>query len=156
MRCGGRRDVVKGRNCSSDATNHVANDTNGSHDIFLRDIVLDTTERISTGPGGAQANDWSYEPTISLDGSAIVFYSSATNLVANDTNGLSDAFVRTRVAGVTTRVSVDSAGQQGNASIHWRPDLSSDGQYVAFTSYATNLVPSDTNNKRDVFVRRLW
>ncbi|MBI5285723.1 MAG: thrombospondin type 3 repeat-containing protein, partial [Chloroflexi bacterium] len=82
----------------------------------------------------------------------VAFYSWATNLVPGDTNGADDVFVRDRVTGATERVSADSAGTQGNG-FSYSPSISGDGRYVAFYSWATNLVPGDTNGADDVFVR---
>jgi Tol biopolymer transport system component len=72
----------------------------------VRDRKVQVTRRISVGPGGQQANDFSQSPAISADGRFVVFVSSASNLVAEDTNGTWDVFVRDRVAQVTRRVSV--------------------------------------------------
>jgi hypothetical protein len=85
----------------------------------------------------------------------VAFESSATDLVPADTNGLSDVFVRDRQSGTTERVSVDSSGSQGNGSSYNPsvPGISADGRYVAFVSYASNLVNGDTNGHSDVFVR---
>ena len=77
---------------------------------------------------------------------------AATNLVAGDTNGVRDVFVHDRQTGATTRVSVNSSENQGNAE-SLAPSLSADGRYVAFASSASNLVTGDTNATSDVFVR---
>src|SRR5262249_47263712 len=77
-----------------DATNLVTGDTNGVRDVFLRDLVLGTTTRVSVSASGAQATALSSGPTISADGRFVVFYSDASNLVAGDTNGVEDCFVR--------------------------------------------------------------
>ena len=135
------------------ASNLVAGDTNGVSDIFLRDRQLGTLERVSVSSGGGQGNSHSYEPAISGDGRFVTFQSGATNLVTGDTNGQPDVFVRDRQLGTTERVSVDSGGGQGNHQ-SFAPAISTDGRYVAFTSFATNLVPSDGNSVvSDVFVR---
>lgn len=108
-------------------------------------------ERVSVGPAGVQANGSSSTPIISGDGRYVVFSSSATNLVASDTNGFDDIFIYDRQTDTTTRVSVDSDGVQANAASS-SPRVSSDGRYVVFVSSATNLVTGDTNNADDVFV----
>jgi Tol biopolymer transport system component len=136
------------------ADNLVISDTNGVEDIFLRDRLAGTTVRINLGPGGEQANQWSSDPTISADGHYIAYHSLASNLVISDTNNALDGFVYDRQTGVTTRVSVSSAGAQGDGDSDF-PLLSADGQRVAFRSVATNLVVSDTNNALDWFVRDL-
>jgi Tol biopolymer transport system component len=82
----------------------------------------------------------------------VAFASKASNLVPGDTNGVSDIFVRDRVAGVTRRISVGAAGVQGNRA-SFGPAISADGRYVAFESDARNLVAGDTNASTDVFVR---
>jgi Tol biopolymer transport system component len=136
----------------SAASNLVANDTNGYYDVFVRDRVSGTTERVSVATGGAQADSVSYgfSPSISADGRFVAFNSLAANLVANDTNEVTDVFVRDRTAGTTERVSVSTDGAEGADS--YQPAISADGRFVAFTSYARNFSPGDLNGRRDVFV----
>jgi Tol biopolymer transport system component len=136
----------------SSASNLVAGDTNDSPDVFVRDRVAQVTRRVSVGPGGQQANDFSQSPAISAGGRFVTFTSLASNLVPGDTNGHKDVFVRDRVAQLTRRVSVGPGGQQAN-NISRAPAISADGRFVAFTSFASNLVPGDTNGTSDVFVR---
>jgi hypothetical protein len=134
------------------ASNLVAGDTNGSSDVFVRDLQLQTTERVSVDSGGTQGNGYSHLPSISADGRFVAYESNAPNLVAGDTNGAGDVFVRDRQGGTTERVSVDSGGGQGDGASN-RPDISADGRFVAFESEATNLVAGDTNGWIDCFVR---
>ena len=141
----------------SAATNLVPGDTNGQADVFVHDRPSGTTERVSVNSDGAEGDGSSERPTLSADGRYVAFSSSATNLVPGDTNGQSDVFVHDRQTRLTERVSVDSAGIQGNAASFVGPNdhgapLSADGRFVAFTSAATNLVPGDTNGQSDVFV----
>ena len=92
--------------CSSDlfrsgAANLVPDDTNAAEDVFVHDRFTGQTERVSVDSAGAQANQRSLQdglrgPTESADGRYTAFSSSATNLVANDTNGSIDIFVRDR------------------------------------------------------------
>lgn len=92
---------------------------------------------------------------VSADGSVVAFASGSSDLVAGDNNGVSDIFVRDRHTGQTTRVSVASDGTEANDnSTGWTPGpaLSADGRFVAFSSFASNLVPGDTNGVQDVFV----
>jgi Tol biopolymer transport system component len=128
---------------SSYASNLVAGDTNNASDVFVRDRKAQVTRRVSVGPGGQQANGRSIFAGISADGRFVAFQSGASNLVAGDTNGNGDVFVRDRVAQVTRRVG--PAGRSAAISAH--------GRFVAFASYASNLVPGDTNGSFDVFVR---
>jgi Tol biopolymer transport system component len=134
------------------ATNLVIGDTNGAGDLFLRDRLMGTTERVSLDSSGAQGNALSTHPSIADAGRLVVLASNASNLVAGDTNGELDIFIRDRVSGATELVSVSTAGVQGN-SISEFSSISADGRYVAFSSSATNLAPLDTNLRVDVFVR---
>jgi len=135
----------------SNAYNLVSGDTNGLMDVFVRDLTAGTTTRVSVSSAGAQANDYNSDPSISGDGRYVAFRSGASNLASNDNNGATDIFVRDRTAGITTRVSVSSAGAQANGD-SLLTSISGDGCYVAFVSGATNLVADDTNFVRDVFV----
>ena len=111
-----------------------------------------TTERVSVSSDGAQGNKDSFgSPAISSSGRFVAFKSDATNLVPGDTNRYEDVFVHDRKTGNTRRVSVTSGGAQGNGS-SFEPVISAGGRFVAFGSFATNLVPGDTNDYEDVFV----
>ena len=113
---------------------------------FARDI-----ERVSVASDGRQANGDSEAPSISSNGRIVAFISDATNLVSGDTNGAQDVFVHDLDTGTTERVSVATAGTQGNDDC-FSLSLSADGRFVAFGSYASNLVANDTNTVIDVFV----
>jgi cold shock CspA family protein len=136
---------------SSGASNLVAGDTNGTGDIFVHDRSTGLTERVSVDSTGAEGNNDSSYPAISA-GQIVAFTSWASNLVAGDTNGSSDIFVHNRSTGLTERVSVDSAGAEGNSDSQQDSAISADGQVVAFMSAASNLVAGDTNGRNDVFV----
>lgn len=140
---------------SSTANNLVAGDSNGVRDMFVHDVATGGTRRVSVSNTGAQANGPSLccAPAISGDGRYVAFTSTASNLVAGDTNGVADVFVRDVLMGQTRRVDVSSTGAQANAGPLSDPAISSDGRYVAFISLASNLVAGDTNGERDVFVR---
>lgn len=140
----------------SDATNLVADDTKTYTDIFLHDRITDKTTRISVSSKGTQANNSSYGATISGDGRYIAYASDARNLVTKDTNGKADVFIYDRENATTQRISVDETGVEANNASH-EPALSLDGQWLAFVSWATNLVPddNDTNQVEDVFLRNL-
>ena len=137
---------------SCSASNLVRGDTNGVSDIFVRDRQAATTQRVNLGPGGAQANAASFLNAISPDGRYVIFTSTASNLVAGDTNGVADVFLRDRRTGVTERVSLRNGGGQGNGASR-RGYVSGDGRYVVFTSTASNLVAGDTNRVADVYLR---
>lgn len=149
----------------------VPNDTNAVADVFVRDLVLGTTERVSLAAAGVEGDQHSGMATyqvcapgstcwtahvasgvaISADGRFVAFASMASNLVANDTNGLQDVFVHDRASGACELVSVAATGAANSTS--WFPSLSADASRVAFESFATNLVALDTNVRADVFVR---
>jgi Tol biopolymer transport system component len=139
---------------SSAASNLAPGDTNGLVDVFLRDRLNGTTVRISVDSTGAEANQQSLLSAVSADGRFVAFDSTATNLVAGDTNGVRDIFLRDVLNGTTVRVSVDAGGAQGNLDSA-NPCISADGRFVAFDSAASNLVPGDTNAVRDAFMRDL-
>jgi len=136
---------------SSVADNLVLGDHNGEEDIFVHDLQSGHTTRTSVDSGGREANRRNQEPRLSADGRYVAFGSDAFNLVPGDINGQRDIFVHDRRSGLTILASVDSAGTQGN-NLSFFPALSADGRILAFTSHATNLVPSDTNYYSDVFV----
>lgn len=137
----------------SNATNLVTGDNNHTADIFLKDRQTGVTSLISIASSGAQADGYSYWPTISANGRFIVFTSAATNLVADDTNTLEDIFLRDRLTGITERISVAANGTQANANSGPGAAVSADGRYVVFSSDATNLVEDDTNEAGDIFLR---
>ncbi len=142
---------------ASEANNLVPDDTNrtddlySGNDIFVHDRSTGDTTRVSVDSSGRQANDSSYRPIISADGNLVVFGSSASNLVPDDTNESSDAFIHDRISGLTTRISVDSRGSQGSAD-SYATSVSADGRFVSIISDASNLIPGDTNESSDVLI----
>jgi Tol biopolymer transport system component len=135
---------------ASIADDLVPNDTNGHSDIFLFDRVAGTLERVSVATDGSEANYESYMPSLSADGRYVAFGSVATNL-GGGSKIIGEIFVRDRVAGTTTCVSVDASGAPANRYSEG-PSISGDGNRITFGSYATNLDPADTNGAYDVFV----
>lgn len=136
---------------SSNASNLVPGDTNHTADVFVRDHRRGRLLRISLSSAGVQANGRSEQPSMSASGRYVAFTSAATNLVAGDTNASLDVFIRDRLANTTRRVSVATGGAQANGSSS-NPQISADGQFVVYTSDATNLVPGDTNGVQDAFI----
>jgi Tol biopolymer transport system component len=138
---------------SSTAANLVPGDTNGADDVFVRDVVAGTTTRVSISSNGLQGNAGSGAGfaggvggvVISQDGRTVAFHSAATNLVALDTNGMIDVFVRDLTKNKTMRVHLSSRGEQANGYSIGPIDISSTGRFIAFTSSASNLVTGDTN-----------
>jgi len=140
--------------------NLVPNDSNCRDDVFVRDLTLPSSELISVRvpalatqtPVGDSALS---SVSASCDGRYVAFTSEATNLVANDTNGQRDVFVRDQLNSSNILVSVAANGVCSGDGASTDPSMSGDGRYVAFTSFADNLVPGDTNGVSDVFVRDL-
>jgi len=138
---------------SSDASNIVTADTNGARDVFLYNRITEATSRVSMANGSTTlaGNNTSDQPFISGNDRYIAFRSAANNLVAGDGNNATDIFVRDRQTNATYRVSVDSAGVEGDGD-SYAPTLSETGRFVAFGSVATNLDAADGDTIRDVFV----
>ena len=112
---------------------------------------LGKTERVSVSSTGEEGDSGSNLPSLSADGRYVAFQSAAQNLVEGDDNSRFDVFVHDRLTGKTERVSVSSSGEQSNHA-SFQPAISGDGRFVAFLSFASNLVPKDTNGEWDVFV----
>jgi hypothetical protein len=163
---------------SSEASNLVAGDTNGVADVFLRDTCIGasgscmpSTERISVGSAGQQADGASSDPQVGppmvawggydMHGRLVAFVSVATNLVAGDTNGFADVFERDTCRGTpgcaptTVRVSVTSTGGQIAGASGSPGFLRWDGETIPFVTAANGVVPQDTNGLMDVYVRHL-
>ena len=143
--------------CSS-ASTLVAGDGNGTVDVFVRDRKENTTTRVSVSSTGVEGDlssgDYGRQMDISGNGRYVVFKSSATTLVDDDTNGASDIFLHDLVTGSTVLVSRNLSGAPA-AEGSYHPSISTDGRYVVFNSSSSDLVASDTNSRGDVFVRDL-
>ena len=129
---------------SSVASNLFSGDNNNAYDVFLRDLQQETTELISVNSSNGVANGSSVASAVSDDGRYVVFQSTATDLVPGDSNNAVDIFLRDRTQGTTSRLSVSISGLEGDGS-SFNAQISCDGRYVAFASYANNLVADDTN-----------
>jgi hypothetical protein len=139
----------------SEASNLVADDTNGHADVFLKDMTSGAIERVSTSSTGGEAHGDSEYGSLSADGRYVVFSSVASDLVTSDANGLEDVFLKDRTGGAVKIVSTNAAGSvQGNADAD-TPTITGDGTCVLFCSAADNLVSGDTNGRCDVFCRNL-
>ncbi|WP_304608569.1 S-layer family protein [Inquilinus sp. Marseille-Q2685] len=137
----------------STASNLTVNDSNGVvTDVFVRDIAAGTTTLVSVSTGGGSGDGASSGASISGNGRYVVFQSDAANLVAGDTNGATDIFVRDLQTNTTTRVSTAGDGSQAN-ELSGQAVISADGRYVVFFSLASNLVQGDTNGLRDIFLK---
>ena len=136
---------------TSSASNLAANDTNGLHDIFLRDRLNQYTALISVAADGSSANGISLMSAVNDTGGYVAFESLASNLVSNDTNGLADIFLRDRFNQTTELVSVAADGTSANGSSSLG-SISDDGQYISYISDADNIVAGDINGATDIFV----
>jgi len=140
---------------ASSSSDLVLNDANGQmSDMFVRDRLLGTTELVSLSTSGEQGDGDSGWGAISADARYVAFLSRATNLVAGSPYGTSEVYLRDRATGTTTLVSVSSSGEAANGDC-WDVAISADGRIVSFSSVAANLVPGDTNDVNDVFVRNV-
>ncbi len=132
----------------------VPADQNGTLDVYVQDVRGGDAELISVRPGGRPGFGRSGAPSISADGRYVAFESDTATLTPDDDIGITDVFVRDRVAETTTLISVTPKGRSGNRESS-RPDINSDGTQVAFQSFANDLTKGDGNALYDVYVRDL-
>jgi Tol biopolymer transport system component len=132
----------------------VAPDLNAAADVFVRDRVVSSTQRASAAWSGVRQTGDSGAAAISRDGETVVFASHSRVLVADDSNGRSDVFLRRRADGALQRVSVAADGSAGNGD-SFAPAHAEDSGEVFFLSAASNLIGNDSNGKVDVFAKRL-
>jgi Bacterial Ig domain len=137
---------------SSSAFELVPDDVNGVSDVFVRDIAASSTSRVSISSAGNAGDGGSSQPELSGDGRFIVFWSTASNLVAGDNNGHRDVFFHDRSDGATTRISISSTGAEGDDESH-SPSVSDDGRFISFLSIATNFGSPPTTGSSHAYVR---
>lgn len=142
---------------SSTASNLVPGGVWNRTNVYVCDIPTRLQTKVSVNPAGREGDGASYSPRISRDGRLVAFVSVATDLVAGDTNGTKDVFVRDLVTRVTERVSLSWQGQELPRGGDW-PSISGDGRYVAFESRDDSVVPGGNPRRSwtDVFVRDRW
>ncbi|MBX3037583.1 MAG: PD40 domain-containing protein [Anaerolineales bacterium] len=134
----------------SSANNLVSGDTNNYSDVFLRDLLTNTTTRVSVSSSGVQGNGFSDSPAISGNGQYIVFASDATNLIGGDVNFRTDIFLHNTQNSSTIRVSLGLGVESNHNSFN--PIISDNGRLVFFESWGNNIVSGDNNNRPDVFM----
>lgn len=130
----------------SEASNLIADDTNVTFDIFQYDLTTHTTQRVSQST--TQTDKGSYHASIAAEGKIVVFESDATNLVENDSNGVTDIFIKDMNSGQIQRIT-RATGEPANSAAYY-PTISATGRYVAFTTAATNLVDGNANALFDI------
>lgn len=135
---------------SSYASNLAGDDWNKTADIFFYDLWRRKITLTSRSKAGVVGNGLSDGAAISADSRFIVFYSYANNLVDGDTNGKADIFLQNRITGDIEIISRSPEGGLGNND-SYNPIISSDGRYVVYASWASNLVSGDTNLRTDIF-----
>ena len=138
----------------SQADNLVSRDNNGNADVFVRDRLLGTTERVTINSAGEEADIGGEGPAVSADGRFVAFRSQAQNLVpgGNPFLFVDQVYVHDRETGTTEIISVNDAGEPGN-SLSVQPEISADGRFVVFNSFAENLVPGAPSSGLQVYLR---
>lgn len=137
----------------SEADNLVENDLNGQPDVFVHNCTTGATERVSIGVGGEESNDIAIPPSITRDGTRVAFGSFGSNLASVATNGRSQIYVRDLETGQTILISVNDKGEaQNGSSPDLPPSICPDGDFVTFSSVATNLGANDNNGVQDIFI----
>ncbi len=137
----------------SDASNLTANDTNGTFDVFVKDLTTGAVTLVSGSSTGAVGNSNSEitDAAWSPDGTKVLFYSAASNLVAGDDNGSYDVFLKDLTTGDLSIVSRNSEGELSNGG-NYAGRFSPDGTKVAFGSTAWNLVEGDPDPNGGPFI----
>ena len=130
----------------------VAEDTNGEDDVYRYDRQTDTWTCATLTSMGVAADSFSFRMDLSPNGGYVAVASYATNMVPGDTNGKADIFLCGVDTGTVELVSVDADGELADGH-SYTPVISNGGQYVAFVTSATDLVPGDTNGVYDVMLR---
>ncbi len=140
---------------ASYATNLTPDDENGSWDVFVRDRLLGTTERVSVSTDGEHGNNLSRHPTISNDGRFIAWHSTTTNLVPGDDNEVRDILMRDMWLNETIRLSKSSTGVETDER-SYDANLTTNGRFLTYDSLASNLVEGDSMGIRHVYVYDRW
>lgn len=139
----------------SQASDLVPGDTNSRQDVFVRDLQLGVTTRVSTGPAGEQGDNHSFYPKISKDGTKVAFLTYSTTFAADDTSDRADIYIKTIDGGAIERVNVKPDGGESSVEVALNDymGLSADGRYVAFASRAGDLVSAPVQTGDCIYVR---
>lgn len=135
----------------SNATNLVPGDSNGVKDVFVRDLDISLTTRVSVDFGNFQVSEESSNPCLSEDGTFVAFETSSA-LVLSDTNGSADVYVWNLTLQVLSRASVGAAGEEADGFSVF-PDISADGNLVVFSSRSTTFGP--TTQQTRIYLKNL-
>jgi hypothetical protein len=139
----------------SDADGLVPSDTNGLRDIYVHNMLTRSNTLVSVSLNGTTSGSGSsFSPAMDASGRYVIFASNATNLVANDTNGVTDIFIRDLQSNTTKLVSMDVTGEGEANGISSLPSISVDGRYALFASMGNNLVTNQVRINTNVFYRR--
>jgi Tol biopolymer transport system component len=136
------------------ASNLDPSDTDILQDVYVKDLVSGSLTLASSSSDGTKADNHSFGPSLSADGTKVAFSSGASNLHPGDSDAVEDVYVKDLVSGALTLASTRSDGGKGNQH-SVEASLSADGTRVAFGSFAANLDPSDTDPLSDVYVKDL-
>ncbi|MFG1211195.1 VCBS domain-containing protein [Xanthobacter flavus] len=136
----------------SSASNLIPGDTNGTDDVFVKDLVTGAITRVSTTSSGAEINAWSGRPVFSPDGTKVAFESGALDLTG-DTNG-SGLYVKDLITGTTTQVLTNAPDAYAHTSA-FNPAFSSDGTKIAFAAFGNESGPNIVGGSMCVFVKDL-
>lgn len=141
------------------ASNLVSGDSNGTWDVFVRDLSTGSTTRANKTQAGGEPNFGSFSPDLSASGRFVVYHTQANNIVPSDLNAATDVFLYDRIADTTERISLTTAGTPGGFGEEAeKPVVSADGRFVAFQvtrpySGPPGFDPGDTNTHYDIYVR---
>jgi Tol biopolymer transport system component len=131
----------------------------GIDDVYVKDLTTGALTLASTNSAGTIGNQNSFQPSLSADGTKVVFQSFASNLVPADADANLDVYVKDLSTGALTLASTNSAGIKGTnldpTGFRWRPSMSADGTIVAFISGAADLHPADGDGFEDAYVKDL-
>jgi len=152
----GSGSFVTFRSTATNLENSIPIANPGGFNIYIRNIAAGTTSLVSVDAAGtASGNGNSISASLSDNGEYVLFRSSATDLVANDTSTQDQVYLRNTVTNTTTLLSADDTRTGAANGFSEYPYISDDGRYAAFSSTATDLVANDSNTNEQVYVRDL-
>jgi hypothetical protein len=126
--------------------------------VYRHDRTTGATTLVTVSKTGTASTVGAIAAAISADGRFVAFASPGSDFVDGDTNGAMDIFLRDMNNGTTAMVSASQTGAPADLgaivnNVAGKREISDDGRYVAFTSSATNLLPTSNNGKAQVYVK---